>query len=332
MPFLDPAGRVFFLVDALPALGDEPSTAQLQALRSIIPPTLAQLPVLHRQRLQQAVARIPLADQALAHSLHLPEVNLRALAIARVLPREPRALVAQFAHWHAARDHIVLRRVESLDAHSATALMSTLEPLWAEAGWQCSALDTQHGTNGMLLRPSSDWRKEDLDCASSALAEGRNIELYLPRGARERQWRRMHNSVQMTWFDHPINQQRSAQGQLAVNALWLEGWSASPWLEEAGPWPSLYSSDASWRAAWPGPLAARESAHIIVLQAPAEPDALASWWQDIERSIGPKGFASLHVTGPDRWITLGPATPARFWSVLGFGGRTRARRRGIEAW
>jgi len=63
----------------------------------------------------------------------------------------------------------------------------------------------------------------DLEGCSLALAEGLNVEHYLPQGRQARTWRRILNEIQMLWHDHPVNRQRQALRQLPVNALWFGG-------------------------------------------------------------------------------------------------------------
>jgi hypothetical protein len=63
----------------------------------------------------------------------------------------------------------------------------------------------------------------DLEGCSLALAEGLNVEHYLPQGQQARVWRRILNEIQMLWHDHPVNRQRQALRQMPVNALWFGG-------------------------------------------------------------------------------------------------------------
>ena len=73
---------------------------------------------------------------------------------------------------------------------------------------------------------------------------GRNIDVYLPRNTSDggskdekakdermvgdntvdnaRLWRRIATEIEMTWFNHPVNEARQNEGKLPVNSLWLE--------------------------------------------------------------------------------------------------------------
>jgi len=73
------------------------------------------------------------------------------------------------------------------------------------------------------------WRVEvstpdfSLPAASPALVARTSVNDWWPQQDVARTWRRVFNEVQMTWFDHPVNQQRQQQGLPAVNGLWLFG-------------------------------------------------------------------------------------------------------------
>jgi len=65
-----------------------------------------------------------------------------------------------------------------------------------------------------------------LPTASAALVARTSVNDWWPQQEAARPWRRLFNEVQMTWFDHPVNQQRQQQGLPAVNGLWLFGGAA----------------------------------------------------------------------------------------------------------
>jgi hypothetical protein len=332
MPLMDPAQRAFLLIDALPALGDQPSAAQLQALKAMVPAAVANRPVTHRAGLESAFGRIAFPDQALAHVLGLPAANLRALAVERQHAVGENHIVARLAHWHAARDHVVLHDLEPLAGLVQHPLVDAIRPAFAHAGWAIGAIESAHGTNGLILAPPADYQPSDLSCSASRMALGRNIDLYLPRGSRARDWRRLHNEAQMIWFDHPLNQQRAHQGLAPVNAIWLEGWTPHPWHSAVGPWPSLWTTDDSWRAAWPGPLASRRDAQLVAHQAPADPLQLAAWWNELAGELATADGDRLVMTGPDRWIALGPLAKSRAWIPRWLRAGSRARDAGLDKW
>ncbi|MFX8047684.1 hypothetical protein ABTK64_20425, partial [Acinetobacter baumannii] len=57
-------------------------------------------------------------------------------------------------------------------------------------------------------------------------ATGHNIDIWMHKGEQERAWRKFQNEIQMTWYDHPVNQAREARGLLPVNSVWLFGQGA----------------------------------------------------------------------------------------------------------
>lgn len=128
--------------------------------------------------------------------------------------------VLQPAHFHVARDHLVLtdRRQLGLNDTSSETLFDAAYPLFAELGYALRYGDAHH----WFLRADA-WSA--LRTCSPDAACGHNIDVWLPRGQGERDWRRLHNEVQMLWHTHEVNQAREQQGQRRINALWLWGGS-----------------------------------------------------------------------------------------------------------
>ncbi|MDY6978291.1 MAG: hypothetical protein SV201_00305 [Pseudomonadota bacterium] len=69
-----------------------------------------------------------------------------------------------------------------------------------------------------------------------------DINPHLPRGESAGEWRRLMNEVQMLLYDHPVNQQREAEGRLAVNSLWLWGGGHLPGKADSS-WQQVYTDD-----------------------------------------------------------------------------------------
>ena len=59
--------------------------------------------------------------------------------------------------------------------------------------------------------------------ASAAAAQGYSIDHYLPRGQAGRTLRRLANTVQMAWHEHPVNEARLERGLPILNSLWFTG-------------------------------------------------------------------------------------------------------------
>ena len=126
----------------------------------------------------------------------------------------------QPVHLHIARDHLVLTDPHALQVHEAEsrALFDAMSPLVKEGGHQLAYGDARH----WFLR-ADQW--SGLRTCTPAAASGHNIDIWLPRGPGERDWRRLHNEVQMLWHQHPVNDTRESGGLPRINALWL--WAGS---------------------------------------------------------------------------------------------------------
>jgi len=124
----------------------------------------------------------------------------------------------QLIHLHAARDHLVLMYPGRLGvrAEEAAALRAAIEPMLGESG---ITLDSPSPARWYL--PEAAFGA--LDATTPLRATGRNIDIWLQDGERARDWRRFQNEIQMTWYDHPVNQAREAAGELSVNSVWLYG-------------------------------------------------------------------------------------------------------------
>lgn len=124
-------------------------------------------------------------------------------------------------HLHVGRDHLVLTDPAelALAPGDAEALAAALAPLFAEEG----LLLTTAGPTRWALRETDPARPLRLVTRAMLGALGRSIDAWQPTGDDARRWRRMVNEVQMTWFEHPVNAAREADGLPAVNSLWIEG-------------------------------------------------------------------------------------------------------------
>jgi hypothetical protein len=126
--------------------------------------------------------------------------------------------VLQPVHLHIARDHLVLtdpRRLALSDSE-ARQLFAIAQPIFEEAG-----KTLMYGNAAIWFLRADDWA--DLDTATPDAATGHNIDLWMPKGPNERNWRKVQNDVQMHWFGHALNDDREARGDKPVNSLWLWG-------------------------------------------------------------------------------------------------------------
>ncbi|MDQ0140206.1 hypothetical protein [Cupriavidus necator] len=127
----------------------------------------------------------------------------------------------QPVHIHAARDHLVLMPPAQLGLRQdeASALRGAIDALLQESG---IALETPCAQRWYL--PEAAFGP--LDTTTPLRAAGRNIDIWMQAGERARDWRRLQNEIQMTWFDHRVNQAREAAGEVPVNSVWLYGGGA----------------------------------------------------------------------------------------------------------
>src|SRR5690606_12665127 len=72
---------------------------------------------------------------------------------------------------------------------------------------------------------ADDW--QDLHTSTPDAACGHNIDIWMPKGQNERDWRRLQNEIQMHWHAHAINEQRAERGLKPVNSVWLWGGTAA---------------------------------------------------------------------------------------------------------
>ena len=124
------------------------------------------------------------------------------------------------AHVQIARDHLVLIDPDTLglnDEEAAT-LLEAARPSFDELGIRVEAPTPRRWyVSGEALG--------ELVAAPPLRAAGRSIEIWLPHdvgtGDRSRTWMKLQNEVQMSWFEHPLNDSRESRGLMAVNGLWL---------------------------------------------------------------------------------------------------------------
>ncbi|HEX2603659.1 MAG TPA: hypothetical protein VHL60_03230 [Oxalicibacterium sp.] len=171
----------------------------------------------------------------LAHLLGLPDRGMESSpAIATAMMRrfdlsgaEGTWFMLQPVHLHIAQDHLVLTdpRQLALSEEEARALFSAVQPLFDEYG------------HTLLFGDASTWFLRanawaDLQTSTPDAASGHNVDIWMPKGKHERDWRRLQNEVQMHWHTHAVNEAREMSGRKVVNSIWL--WGGAPASASAG--------------------------------------------------------------------------------------------------
>ncbi len=131
-------------------------------------------------------------------------------------------------HLHIARDHLVLTNQRQLiiSEQESRDLFDAAKPLFDEAG---KAL--LYGDAHTWFVRADAWNA--LRTATPDAASGHNIDIWMPQGAGERDWRKLQNEVQMHWHAHRVNDERESRNLKPVNSVWL--WGGAPATMAAPP-------------------------------------------------------------------------------------------------
>jgi hypothetical protein len=159
--------------------------------------------------------------------------------------------VLQPVHIHIARDHLVLtdqRQLRIADTE-AKDLFSIAHNLFAEVG-----KSLLYGTPSTWFLRADDWAQ--LQTSTPDAAGGRNIDIWMPSGPGERDWRKVQNDVQMHWFTHSVNAERESRGEKTINSAWLWG-GGTPGLAKEASYTEAFNLDG-----WAGAFAARVARHV----------------------------------------------------------------------
>jgi hypothetical protein len=232
-------------------------------------------------------------------------------------------------HLHVGRDHLVLTDPASLalTAHDAAGLAEALAPLLADEGLALHA-----GTAGRWVLVELDaTRPLRLATRSMLGALGRSIDLWQPLGPDARRWRRLVNEVQMTWYDHPVNERRQAEGLPPVNSLWIEGPCPPPAVDAASARRLDAAARIAVRAPGGAPLEVDDGQGVLTIddgllaaQITGDPQRWAQAWlaldaarfAPIARGEGAWRDGGLMVLAGDagwRELRIAPRADWRFW-------------------
>jgi hypothetical protein len=97
----------------------------------------------------------------------------------------------------------------------------------------------RYGAAHAWFMRADDW--QTLHTSTMDAACGRNIDIWMPQGQGERDWRKLQNEVHMLWHAHSLNQQREHEGLQPVNSLWISA-GAPAGLQPA---PGRYADSAA---------------------------------------------------------------------------------------
>ena len=130
--------------------------------------------------------------------------------------------VAQMCVMSIGNEHVSLTLPDELELtrEESARLMNDVLTLTPPFGFTLTPIDNKSISHA--------WRvafDEPIDYVSISPQAVRGIGVtdWWPQHPSTRLWRKWLNEVQMSWYNHPINQDRMDRGLLAINGLWLYG-------------------------------------------------------------------------------------------------------------
>ena len=186
-------------------------------------------------------------------------------------------------HWQVGMDQVVMLPPEALalTEEESRQLLQAMQPYMAEDGLQLQWHSPMRWlAHGEVLG--------GIASASLARVSGVNIRPWITDGSLPPALRRLQSEMQMLLYHHPVNDARTARGQLTVNAFWLHG---------AGQTASSAASDVRC---------------IDDLDTAARQGDARAWqaaWQQMDR----ERLAPLAQAGADLTLTLCSETAAHTW-------------------
>ncbi len=169
-----------------------------------------------------AACHLGLVPEPVTELSHSPAIATALMATHNLPQQEGTWFVVQPANFEVGMSHVSLTAIDeqlALTEEESRALFEAAKPYVEENG---KAL--LYGNASTWFLRADDW--SDFVTSTPNTALGRNIDIWLPEGVHNRDWRRLHNEVQMLWHTHAVNDARSARNAKAANALWL--WGQSP--------------------------------------------------------------------------------------------------------
>ncbi len=191
-------------------------------------------------------------------------------------------------HWQASADDVVLRDPAELNLSDSDSreLLSLVRSLFEDLGW------------ALHYGAATRWYVQHASLAAQPTAaldrvRGRSVQAWLQRTPQAVAWRRLQSELQMLLYTAPLNAQREARGELAVNSFWLSGTGVAQHatveitVDERLRQPALALDVPAWERAW----------------AELDADALRTWLVDAAHNRE----ARLTLCGERRAVTFAPA-------------------------
>jgi hypothetical protein len=132
-------------------------------------------------------------------------------------------LRADPVHLQVDRDRLILADNETLriSQQEANSLISEILKVFAADGWRLQAPHPNRWYLGLSKVP-------EIQTHAMPDVVGQDIRVHLPTGPQAKSWHRTLNEVQMLLHASPINTERAARGELAINSLWFWGGGSLP--------------------------------------------------------------------------------------------------------
>jgi hypothetical protein len=235
-------------LDILLPFGLPPAEMAADVLRALKAPALASLVTRtksHRREEFDAYSRALPHESWLARQFGLeettrkcgsPPVAVAAMRACGLTADTGVWFLLHPVHLHVARDHLVLtnQRQLNLTEQESLALFDTIKPLFDEIDQPLLYGDAHH----WFVR-ADHWG--DLHTATPDATSGHNIDIWMPQGPTERDWRKLQNEIQMHWHTHPVNEEREHRGEKPVNSVWLWGGAAATMVKPSTRYSELFN-------------------------------------------------------------------------------------------
>jgi hypothetical protein len=243
-----------------------------------------------------------------------PAAAAVALCAAHGAQRGASVFLATPVHYLAEMSNVRLPEegIVALTPTEADLLAVDFNRLWRDAGLRMLV-----GEDGLLLCLS-----ERLLAAATHDPEdvrGRHIHEFFPTGADARPLRALMSELELWLFDHAVNRDRAARGELAVNGLWLWGGGAPlSELPAIGGWSAGRDPMfGAWNPQTHFPLQdAARSAVVVLAATPGAPpwrDAESEWLAPSLRLLHSRHISQVVLSAAARCFTVRRGSRWRFW-------------------